>query len=266
MPNLTPAQRAAAEHRVWSRMASRWPKFTRAHDIFNDPHQVETLLLDNFLGWSPSPGAIVMDIGANAGIVSAWCALYGAWVAAYEADPVTAQLVRNMAAVTGIDSYLEVVNAAIWTHDGTVPYHGNSWDDDRGRGRNGAIQIVGGGVDGTRDMTPGAFRGNTPVIHDDTPRVPCISLSTAIGGNRWDFVKMDIEGAEFQTLLATPDTSLWLIDFLQIEFHNGWADDVVYGQVIEKLSKLFTHTGAIVMDGEHKGRYHYGHFRNRCRL
>jgi len=260
---LTAAQRQSAESRVWSRIAATWPKFTRAHDIFNDPFQVDTLLLGDFLGWQPFPGARVMDIGANAGIVSAWCAVYDAQVTAYEADPITAKLVEDMVHFTGLYERLTVINAAIWTHEGTVPYHGNGWDDSRGSGRNGAIQIVGGGVDGTGDMTPGVFRGNTPVIHPDTPHVPCTTLAAAIGNTRWDFVKMDIEGAEFQVLLSTPDEALYQIDFLQIEFHNGWADSLVYARVMDKLSQIFTHTGAIVMDGEHKGRYHYGHFRNR---
>lgn len=265
MSNLTPSQRLAAERHVWECMHRIWPKFTRAHDIFNDHVAVQSLLLGDFLGWRPHPGSRVMDIGCNAGIVSAWCAVYGAEVTAYEADPVTARLVTKMARETGIAERLTVVNHAIWIYDGAVPYHGNGWDDERGRGRNGAVQVVGAGVNGTGDMTPGEFIGNTPVIHPDTPRVSCVSLSTAIGKTRWDFVKMDIEGAEFQVLLSTSDESLDLIDFLQIEFHNGWADDVVYGRVIDKLSRLFTHTGSIAVDGEHKGRYHYGQFRNKSR-
>jgi FkbM family methyltransferase len=266
MPSII--QRKATETRVWARVSSVWPLFTRAHDIFNDPGAVEGLLLGDFLGWRPYVDAQVMDIGANAGIVSAWCALYGATVTAYEADPVTADLVRNMAASTGLSDRLTIINAAIWSHDGTVPYHGNGWDTAQdGRGRNGAIQVVGGGVNSTGDMTPGLFRGNTPVITPDVPRVPCVKLSTALSKgvyDRWDFVKMDIEGAEFQVLLSTPDHCLACIDFLQIEFHNGWADDILYQALIDKLTVTFDHTGSVSGPAdEYPGRYHYGHFRNR---
>jgi FkbM family methyltransferase len=271
--------RQSIESRVWSRMAATWPLFTHSHDIFNDASAVEGLLLGDFLGWRPFTGARVLDIGANAGIVSAWCALYGCEsVTAYEADPVTAQLTHNMAISTGLYPRLTVVNAAIWFYTGTVPYHGNGWDNATdGRGRNGAIQVVGAGPNSGGNTAPGAFHGNTPTIHDSTPRVACISLSDALlyedgdGGSRghglgrrWDFVKMDIEGAEFQTLLSTPDEYLALIDFLQIEFHNGWADDIIYSRLIEKLSRTFDHTGSIASAAdEHSGRYHYGQFRNK---
>jgi FkbM family methyltransferase len=237
------------------------PEFTHEHDIFDDYRAVNTLLLGDFLGWQPFPGARAMDCGANAGIVSAYLGANQVFVTAYEADPVTHNLLAEMIRATRLQPYVTPIHAAIWTHTGTVPYHGNGFEG----GRNGAIQIVGGGVDGTGDMTLGTFRGNTPVIHPDTPLVPCISFIDAISDTVWDFVKLDIEGAEFQTLLATPNDSLTRIGFLQIEFHNGWADDVVYAKLLGKLSHTFDHSGAVVVDGEHRGRYHYGHFRNRSR-
>jgi hypothetical protein len=50
-------------------------------------------------------------------------------------------------------------------------------------------------------------------------------------------VKMDVEGAEWQSLLATPDEVLARIDQLPMELHG--VDDVPLLQVLEKLKRNF---------------------------
>jgi hypothetical protein len=50
-------------------------------------------------------------------------------------------------------------------------------------------------------------------------------------------VKMDVESAEWDSLAATPDSTLQNIDQLDIEFHH--LDDPKYVNVIEKLKKTF---------------------------
>jgi hypothetical protein len=50
-------------------------------------------------------------------------------------------------------------------------------------------------------------------------------------------VKMDVESAEWESLAATPDSTLENIDQLDIEFHE--LDDPTYIDVIEKLKKTF---------------------------
>jgi hypothetical protein len=50
-------------------------------------------------------------------------------------------------------------------------------------------------------------------------------------------VKMDVESAEWESLAATPDSTLANIDQLAIEFHE--LDDPTYIDVIQKLKKTF---------------------------
>jgi len=52
-------------------------------------------------------------------------------------------------------------------------------------------------------------------------------------------MKMDVEGAEWRSLLATPDEVLGRIDQLAIELHANVTDAATQARVIEKLKKQF---------------------------
>lgn len=212
---------------VWEQMSLEHPEFTPAHDLFDDHEQVATLLLGNYIGFTPFTGARVMDIGANAGILTAYWAIHGADVTAYEADPVTHKLLTNMLTKNSLKA--NVIHAAVWTHTGEVLYagHGNQWDD-RG-GRNGAIQVP------IHDGFVGNLGSET-----DTVTVPCISLVDALGDVIWDAVKIDIEGAEFELLMSVEDQVLRdRIRYMHLEFHNDWADDALYHKLMDKLASIF---------------------------
>lgn len=212
---------------VWERMKLEHPEFTPAHDLFNDHEQVSTLLFDNYIGFTPFPGAKVMDIGANAGILTAYWALHGADVTAYEADPITYGLLTDMLARNNLR--VNVINAAVWTHTGEVSYsgHAHHWDDRDGR--NGSIQVP------EHDGFTGSL-GSEP----DMVTVPCVSLPEAIGDDIWDAVKIDIEGAEFELLLSTEDRVIRdHIRYMHLEFHNGWASDDIYRRLMDKLEGIF---------------------------
>lgn len=228
---------------VWSRMAREHPEFTHDHDLFDDPAPVGRLLLDDYIGFIPFPGACVMDVGANIGLLTAYWALNGCQVVAYEADQCTARLLTEMLDVTGLRPNVHVVNAAIWKCDGSIPFVGRS-----GSGvvpnRNGAVQVAGVGDSAL-----------------DAPCVQCVSFARALGDDPWDAVKMDIEGAEFETLANTPDSSLALIRHMHIEFHNGWATDEQHAALMAKLGHTFE-----IEEGYHDpctGRVEWARLRNR---
>jgi hypothetical protein len=61
-------------------------------------------------------------------------------------------------------------------------------------------------------------------------------LKNAHGGKRL-VVKMDVEGAEWDALLATPDAVLAQIDQLPIEFHG--IDEARFTEVLRKLKRTF---------------------------
>lgn len=212
---------------VWEQVRLEHPEFTPDHDLFNDHEQVSTLLLGNYIGFTPFLGAKVMDIGANAGILTAYWAIHGADVTAYEADPVTYKLLTDMLAKNHLQA--NVIHAAVWTHTGTVSYsgHGNRWDDREGR--NGAIQVP----------EHDAFVGNLG-SEPDMVTVPCVSLTEALGDCVWDAVKMDIEGAEFELLMLTDTQTLQdRIRYMHLEFHSGWASDDLYRRLLDKLAIIF---------------------------
>lgn len=244
--------------RVWAQIAEQHPEFTKASDPFDDPWMVENLVLADYIGFKPFKGARVMDVGANAGIWSSFCAANGADVTAYEADPATYEVMRSSFAKANLR--VNAINAGIWTYTGKCPFHGSGENADRGAYRNGALLIVGGGIEGTGDMTEGKFRGNIPESRPEMQVVSCISLTEAIGTVAWDCIKMDIEGAEFELLLTTPAEVLRNnVKYMQVEFHNGWADETLYRKLMERLTSLFEIRGLIDHHSESqwRGRFHW---------
>jgi FkbM family methyltransferase len=236
-------------------MRREHPEFTHDHDVFDDDYAVETLLLGEYIGFKPFAGAKVMDIGANVGILTAFWALNGCDVTSYEADPVTYGILVGMLEKTrlrwfhhdgGNEHYdgVQAINAAVYKYDGTIPFLGATG----GIGnplRNGAIQVA--------DM------GDKRL---DAPSTPCVTLATALGTTVWNCVKFDIEGAEFETLLAVPiETLRNQVKYMQVELHNGWADGVLYKKLIDKLESVYDVSGPVngndAESAEWIGRYHW---------
>ena len=225
---------------VWEKMKTFCPAFTRAHDVFDDPLVVDSLLFGTFIDWKPFAGAWAMDVGANGGIWSAYCGVNGAEVVAYEPDPTTFELLSGMLGRTGLAN-VTPVNVAIWTHESDMLFKANWTAAD---GRNGALQM-----------------GQTP--EEQSWPVHCISFAQAVGDREWDCVKFDIEGAEFPVILATPDEALRKIKYLQIEFHHNWVSGEGYRQVIDKLAGVFQAGVGPTKNHEKpdwEGRFHHAGF------
>lgn len=249
--------KAEYRERIWSQIAEKHPEFTHQSDPFDDPWMVENLVLGDYIGFKPFEDARVMDVGANVGIWSSFCALNGAEVTAYEADPLTFEVMCSSFKKASLS--VDAINAAIWTYTGKCPFHGGGENVTNGAYRNGAVLIVGGGIEGTGDMTEGNFRGNISEIRPEMQVVPCVSFADAIGDKNWDCIKMDIEGAEFQLLLSVPSEVLMKISYLHVELHNGWADETLYRKFIERLGSIFEIRGLIDQhpESEWKGRFHW---------
>ena len=233
--------------RVWKKVEERYPAFTRAHDSFGNPWAVEGLVLDEFVGFKPFQGARVMDVGANIGIWTAFCAVGGCQVTSYEADQKTYSVLKSMIARTGLESVVTSFNKAVWTYTGKCTFRGDEGTQPGVRLRNGAIQVSGKNViDGL-----------------ETEDVECISFEQAIGPEEWDCIKMDVEGAEFELLRVTPIEVFQRIKFMQVEFHNAWADKGEHFALIEKMRPIFDITGSLNVEGEWEGRYHWAQFKRK---
>lgn len=229
---MTPEQ-VADRDSVWKRMAEEHPEFIRAFDYTDNYHTVREIVLGGSMTWQkanelfkPFPGARVMDVGANVGIYTAFCAANGARVRAYEPFDVLYNQTRNMLGWTGILDRVEFINAAVWVHTGECGYSGNISSMENCVWYNGSVPVAG--------INPTEFK------HKGMTK--CVSFAEAIGDEQWDCVKLDIEGAEFEVLLATPAAVLQRIKFAYVEFHP-WASQELYDATIAKLHEVFNFTG-----------------------
>jgi FkbM family methyltransferase len=158
---------------VRDRVIRECPEFLPAYDFIRNPESVEDLLFINGPYFKPFKGARVLDIGANVGILTAYWALKGATVTAYEPDPVSYQKLANLIFDLDLDVY--AFNKAIWTYDGTVNFKGYKHQEE------GRVSYQG-------------------YIQGDGHPVRCTTLTDALGDGVWDFVKIDIEGAEYEAV------------------------------------------------------------------
>jgi FkbM family methyltransferase len=140
---------------------------------------------------------LIFDLGANVGLTMADMAVLfpDAQIIGVELDPVNADMARQNVAAFG--ARCEVITAAVWSDDGTVPYVSR----------------------------PGAEW--TSVIDRDqlgepsSEQVRAVSLNSLLDGRpRVDYVKMDIEGAEKEVLQGD---CAWAerVDCINVEAHTG---------------------------------------------
>lgn len=230
---------------VWAQVAKEHPEFTPAHDAAGNHHAVREIVLGGSVTWAgvwqrfkPQPGMKVMDIGANAGIFSAFCGLHGCDVIAYEPFGDVFALLAWMVGTTGLVHRIEVHNKAIWTHTGVCPYLGTASKLEDSPAFNGSV--LSDGINWTVDDTVRAIR------------IKCISLDDAMGTETFDMVKLDIEGAEAEVLLAASLETLRKIKFMYVEFHP-WTSEKLYKEVVARLEAVYKFDGAYW--GPHIGRW-----------
>jgi FkbM family methyltransferase len=144
----------------------------------------------------------ILDLGANIGMTMAhYAVLYPhADVVGVELDPLNAALAREN--LRPWSDRCELVEGAVWTHDGEVSYA-------RERGNEQGFRVVEGDADAT---------------------APAFGIGTLLDRRRWesvDFVKMDIEGAE-RAVLA--DGTGWAdrVRSIKVEIHEPYrVEDAV---------------------------------------
>lgn len=100
--------------------------------------------------------------------------------------------------------------------------------------------------------------GNASILesrHDQT-EVEGITIKQLFMANQIkeaDVMKIDIEGAEYDLLINTPDDILKRIKFLTLEFDAN--DDGRFGIMVDKLSRIF---GIQILGSPERGGYIYG--------
>ena len=221
---------------VWAQVAKEHPEFTPAHDAAGNHHAVREIVLGGSVTWAgvwqrfePRPGMKVMDVGANAGIFSAYCALHGADVVSYEPFADAFAIFSLMVHRTGLDERIKYRNAAIWTYSGECPYLGTASKLEDSPAYNGSVQS--NGINWTVDDLCNA------------KRIKCVSLDEAVGEETWDMVKIDTEGSECEILLAASLETLRRIKFAYVEFHP-WVSESLYKQTVARLEAVYNFQGA----------------------
>lgn len=228
-------------------LQDKWVALSQKHkeyEIWPLPLQENGMLR----GFVPFSGARVMDIGANIGICTAYCALKGAQVDAYEADSVTFSIFRNMLYALGIENQVISHNKAISDHTGTCFFHGFTSDDSNGLTHNGAL---------THLSCPDNGKFRIP------EQISCVSLDDAVRDEVWDCIKIDVEGEEFKILTSASEKTLQKIKLIYVEFHHAWANSALYTNMIEKLKSFFNFDGSLFEDGEWSGKWDYAVLRNK---
>jgi FkbM family methyltransferase len=228
---LTEAQREDSQN-VWNQVLVEHPKFFRLRPFIQNYNMVREIVLGGSVTWrrahqyfKPFSGALVMDVGANVGVYSAFCASNGAIVRAYEPNRKAFSVLLETINQSGL--LIDAVSSVVWTFSGQCAFLGFVSHDECDH-YNGAPMVNGvAWNEGTYALSHLAH---------------CISFKEAIGCFTWDCVKMDIEGAEFEVLDSTPIEFLKQIKFMYVELHP-WVEQVLYDKVIFKLREVFQFEG-----------------------
>jgi len=206
-------------------------------DVTNNYHMVREIVLGDSRTWAPANklflparGKRVMDIGANVGIYTAFCAANGALVTAYECDPSTYRVLETVVRQfphrhRGVEAHC----LAVCSHSGTIRFESHIVPDE------------------DSEIVWHNGRTSCPGIHDlpgiiEVIKVPCLSFEEAIGDKIWDCIKIDIEGREAEILVSVSEEKLKQVKFMYVELHP-WTPQELHDQVIQRMNSLFRMTG-----------------------
>jgi len=181
-------------------------------------------VITNVHRYIPKPRDRVLDLGAHFGVFSLYCAARGCYVKAVEPNPeVLVELVHSAAVANDIgNGKIEIVNAAV-----ADKYRkGFLWHFPE----TSAINTIMG-----RSGSDGCIE------------VQCFSLADLLGESYWDCVKVDIEGAEYETFMAASEATLERIGYLTMEIHTDLIPQGQCQELVKKLEQNFDSTSKLYL-------------------
>lgn len=158
-----------------------------------------TLFFEDDYGFLDVKGKTVLDIGANVADSSIYFAIRGAGkVIGYEPFPQAFEAAENNVKINRLGSVIEMVNAGVGKEDSFIQI---------GSGTGTALsnQISDGG---------------------NGKRVPILSLKSMVERHKLSgaILKMDCEGAEYDSILNADNSTLARFDKMAIEYHYGYVN------------------------------------------
>jgi FkbM family methyltransferase len=159
----------------------------------------------------PRTDGVILDLGANLGYTAAhFVSKYPRCkILSVEMDPDHCQAARRN---VGDGANCTVINAAVWIEDGTITYDG--------------VDHEGLSIDQVRSAR--GESAETAVLQRSAPAktVETILRENGLSGATIDYVKMDIEGAEYRVLNEKND---WLdqVRTMKVEYHPPATDQTV---------------------------------------
>lgn len=156
------------------------------------------------------PNPCIIDCGANLGMsIIYFKQLYpDASIIAFEADDYIFSFLEKNVKSFGYKD-VELINKAVWNNDKTLSF------------------IVEGGAGGRieEESSKGKYK-----------KVVCTSLKKYLTGRKIDFLKVDIEGAEYE-VIKDCENELKNIDYLFIEYHSMPEREQNLHKILEIVQK-----------------------------
>ncbi|MBT3866172.1 FkbM family methyltransferase [Candidatus Woesearchaeota archaeon] len=168
-------------------------------------------------------GDVVLDLGANIGIYSTYATTFGKGITvyAYEASPKNFEYLKGNIELNNLQDIVKPYNEAVTSKNGKIKF----FLHDRGSGGNSMFD----------ELTTSEREGSIEVKSINLPSILKENKIKEVG-----FLKMDIEGAEYETLLNCPSDVIKRVKKIAIECHN------VKGYKKEDLIKYLIKNGFMV--------------------
>lgn len=172
----------------------------------------------------PQPYMSILDIGAHKGVFAVYCGLMGANVLALEPDSENFRTLCLNVEANHVDDKVTVANAGVWY----VGERKTLWLDQEQSGGNSI------------------FPKSTSFESRDAYFMDFNNLMV----RRYDVVKMDCEGAEFEIIINASNEALRNIGYLTMEVHT-WRDRDLYDAMISRLEMFFKIEGVKESNGQY---------------
>ena len=197
-----------------NRKTSLFNKNIQVPDAFWHLHSLNEIFIEETYKFkTKTPRPLIIDCGSNVGLSIIYFKMNHptARIIGFEPDPAIFKMLQNNLGQFDF-SYLELVNKAVWISEGELIF--NSF---------GALS--------------GAINFKQKSSKESKTVVATVRLKDYLKeGQKVDFLKMDIEGAEFEIVNDCLE-ELKNVDKIFIEYHRLNGDQNLLGEFIGKLEK-----------------------------